>query len=149
LFEALGLVPPAYRYAPRPLLSPAERSFFGVLERALPSGSRVFVKVGLADLFQVTESGKRYRQAFNRISQKHVDFVVCHADDCAVRFCIELDDRSHQSARAVRSDRFKDQLFADAGIRLVRIKARRGYAVEELRRELSLTPPPLPASALG
>jgi hypothetical protein len=145
LFRALGLLPPApFRYGPKPLLSPAERSFLGVLEHALPPGMRVFSKVRIADVLKVLERGSRWRPAFNRISQRHADFVVCDAGDLVILFVIELDDSSHASSRSMASDEVKNQVFASSGVRLVRVRAKRNYAVEELRALLFPLPPSLP-----
>lgn len=64
------------------LCTPAERAFLGVLDLAVPEGYRVFAKVRLADLIKVGGGLKASSRqaAFNRISRKHVDFVICRAE---------------------------------------------------------------------
>src|SRR5690349_3082483 len=77
--------------------SPAERSFLGVLDQAIGAQYRVFGKVRVADVLSVirnTDPAKR-RSAFNRISAKHFDFIVCTPDDLRVLCAIELNDASH------------------------------------------------------
>lgn len=57
------------------LLSPAERSFFGVLQQVVASEYLIFAKVRLADVVRPVRGGSRsvWQSAFNRISGKHVD----------------------------------------------------------------------------
>ncbi|MDZ7581880.1 MAG: DUF2726 domain-containing protein [Deltaproteobacteria bacterium] len=82
------------------LCSPAERSFLGVLEQLLKNKYRILLKVRLADLIEIEKGvSKSLRQsAFNRISRKHVDFVVCDKNDLSILGVIELDDQSHKIA---------------------------------------------------
>src|SRR5690242_19763030 len=61
------------------LLTPAERKFFVILHEAARPDLHVFAKVRLADIIQ-TQRGlpkNLWRRAFNRICNKHVDFVAC------------------------------------------------------------------------
>jgi Protein of unknown function (DUF2726) len=59
-------------YERRDFLSPAERSFFGVLQQAIGDEYLIFAKVRVADLLGV-RSGISDRQAhLNRITAKHV-----------------------------------------------------------------------------
>ena len=64
-----------------PLFSPAERSFYGVLEQAVGSGYRVFGKVRLGDIVRPGKGLNKSRRttALNKLNQKHLDFVVCTA----------------------------------------------------------------------
>ena len=126
-------------YQARPdFLSPAERSFFGVLEQILPVGFRVFAKPRLADVLEVSKGVSRRSRVglFNRIAQKHVDFVLLDAATMRVVAGIELDDSSHRRASAKVSDSFKDKAFAAASIPLLRVRAARSYNVQELRSML-------------
>lgn len=132
------------RYSSKPLLSPAERSFLGVLDLALGTQFRIFVKVRLADVLKVADVRYNWRSQFNRISAKHIDFVVCDPTTLCVVAAVELDDASHRSAAAKESDRFKNEALAVSGIRLVRFSVRHSYTVDEIHRHFGGTPPPLP-----
>src|SRR5438477_5055222 len=61
------------------LFSPAERSFFGVLEQIFGDEYRILGKVRLADIIRPRRglSNSACTSAFNRISGKHVDFAIC------------------------------------------------------------------------
>ena len=52
----------------KPLLTAAERTFFDVLERSIPTGVHIAPKVRIADILKVSgASGKAYGAAFGRI----------------------------------------------------------------------------------
>jgi len=74
-------------------LSPAERSFFGVLRQAAGDRLVVFAKVRVGDVLMVPNTGSQGDR--NRIAQKHFDFLVCLPDSLQPAAAIELDDRSH------------------------------------------------------
>ena len=120
------------------LFTPAERSFLGALEQALGDELRLFGKVRVADVVKV--EGVRDRsarqRAFNRISAKHFDFLLCRPDDLAVVAAVELDDRSHGARKRRKRDDFLREVCGAAGLPLLNITARRSYSVEELRREV-------------
>ena len=127
-------------YEPRQeLFSPAERSFFGVLEQAVAGQFRVMGKIRLGDLIQPAKgfSHSQRTGAWNRIHQKHVDFVLCHPDTLAVVAVVELDDASHR--RKDRSDRdaFVDKVLSTAGIPIVHFAARKGYSIQEVSAKLN------------
>jgi hypothetical protein len=125
--------------ARRELFSPAERSFLGVLEQALGERFRVMGKVRLGDLVQPAKGFSRSQQtgAWNRINQKHVDFVLCQPDTLAVAGVVELDDASHRRKDRSARDDFIDKALASAGIPIVHFAARRAYAVPEIKAGLA------------
>ena len=116
------------------LLSPAERSFFGVLEQVIGESHRIFVKVRLGDLFKIKSGlGNSGRTtAFNRIKAKHVDFVICSNKSVDVLAAVELDDKSHNSRKRQERDSFVDKVFEAAGVPLGHIAAQKSYSVQEV-----------------
>ena len=121
-----------------PLFSPAERSFLGVLEQSVGAELRVLGKVRLADLIRPAAglaTGPR-NAAFNKISRKHVDFVLCDPRTLAVVAVVELDDRSHQRADRRDRDAFVDGALAAAGIPILHVPCQRAYSVSELRESV-------------
>jgi hypothetical protein len=112
----------------------AEARFLRVLDEALGEEYRVFAKLRLADLLDVRgERGAAWLRAFNQISAKHVDFVVCRRETLEVVAAVELDDRSHQAPSRQRRDAFVDRAFATAQLPLVRVPVRRAYLPDEIR----------------
>lgn len=126
-----------YRLQPA-LFTPAERSFLGALEQALGDELRLFGKVRVADVVKVEGAGDRSarQRAFNRISAKHFDFLLCRPGDLAVVAAVELDDHSHGARKRRDRDDFLREVCEAAGLPLVNIAARRSYSIEELRREV-------------
>ena len=120
------------------LLSPAERSFFGVLEQALSPDYKIFAKVRLADIVHPVRSPSRsgWQSAFNRITGKHVDFVLCDLAHLGVIGVIELDDRSHGTFERGVRDGLVDSALADAGIPVLRVAARQSYSPVQIREQV-------------
>jgi very-short-patch-repair endonuclease len=121
------------------LFSAAERSFLGVLDQALAQDLRAFGKVRIADVMAVTAMKNRtdWQRAFNRISAKHFDFVVCRSATLEVLCVIELDDQTHQRERSKRRDEFVLAVCRVTGLPLLRIPAQRSYSIQELRVAVS------------
>ena len=116
------------------LFSPAERSFLGVLDQAAGTELRVLAKVRLADVISSKKGAGK--GAFNRISSKHVDFMLCDPKSAAPLCGIELDDSSHERASRRERDAFVDGAFRAAGLPLLRFPAKQTYALRELREAL-------------
>lgn len=124
----------AYPYRARPLLTKREYKFYVLLrEEAYKRGMLICPKIGLKDLMEVTNK-RHYMKYFAKISQKHVDFVICD-EDFQVYFALELDDSSHDTEKAKEKDLFKDRAFKAAGIPLKRIREFDEASVRKLFRE--------------
>ncbi len=127
----------SFFYSKRPLLTHAELSFFKCLQQVCPHDFLVFTKVRLADLIKTSFNPDSSRTgAFNRIALKHIDFVICRKSDLGVVLLIELDDSSHSSKAAIKRDHVKTRALESAGLKLVRITARRSYSLPSLASEL-------------
>ena len=120
------------------LLSEAERSFYGVLVQAVGNNKLIFPKVRVADVLSpVRGPGRSRRQiAFNRISSKHFDFVICHPEDLSVLMAVELDDSSHGNKSRFKRDRFLNEACRSSKLPLLRIKAARGYGIENIKESV-------------
>jgi very-short-patch-repair endonuclease len=139
LSALLGHRPSNYPYEPYDsLLSPAERSFFGVLQQALQGEFTPLAKVRLADVLRVHRSGSAQRRAaaFNRVSSKHADFVICASDTFRVVGVVELDDKSHRGEARQQRDQFLDAALTAAGIPVLHIPAQRSYSIQDVRSRL-------------
>ena len=118
------------------LLTNAESRFYRALAQAVEDRLTIFAKVRIADLLVVDSGNGTGRGWFNRISNKHVDFVLCDADSLQVVTAIELVDASHDRSDRVERDEFVDAAFRSAGLPLLRIPAQAKYNVGELRAKL-------------
>lgn len=120
-------------------LSRAELSFYHVLRTAVGEAFTVCCKVRLGDIFHVVgHSGKEWTSWSNRISSKHVDFLICEAHTMQPVAAVELDDSSHERGDRQGRDAFVDRVFEAAGLPIMHEQARRAYTVDSLRESLRL-----------
>ncbi|WP_395750945.1 DUF2726 domain-containing protein [Prosthecobacter sp.] len=122
-----------YDYTAKPLLTPTEAKFHACLLQITQERCHIQVKPRLADVFQ----HEKTNGAFQMISQKHVDFLICRPDDWMPMLGIELDDPSHDRAEAKKRDIFVNQLFASTGVPLLRLPVHELDRLEHLVAELT------------
>ena len=128
-----------YLYIKRgPLFTPAERSFYGVLNQAMGDKTQIFGKVRVADVI-TTKKGltASVRQtALNKITNKHFDYLLCNKEDLSVLCAIELNDSSHNSEKTRKRDAFLEDACKSANIPLVQIKAKATYNINDIKEVL-------------
>ncbi len=117
------------------LLTPAEQAFHAVLEPLVRNSCAISTKVRLADLFSVIP-GRGQQAAFNKISRKHIDFVLTEPTTSRILCAIELDDSSHNRADRIGRDDFVNELFAANNLPLLRVPFAWTYNLPGLRAEL-------------
>ena len=125
----------AYPYVAAPgLFTEAESRFLRALEQAAPE-YRMFGKVRVADVIGVQKglSNSARTSALNRITSKHIDFVLCRPHDLSVVCAVELDDKTHERKDRRARDMFLENALAAAEVPLVRIKTAKSYDVAGLR----------------
>ncbi len=115
------------------LLTPAERSFYGVLESAIPEGYRLFSKVRVVDVMQPRGENSPYNSVLNSIKQKHFDFVLVDQATTRPVMAIELNDKSHGRKDRRDRDEYLSAVCERAGFPLLHVKARRSYNPSEIR----------------
>lgn len=133
-----------------PLFTPAERSFLGVLNSVLKDDVHIFGKVRVADILKPTKGLSRsdWQKAFNKISSKHFDFVLCNKDDLSVLCVVELNDKSHTAKKRKERDAFLENACEAASLPLVQIPAQAGYSLDEVKRQLAPHVPSLQVAQL-
>ena len=128
---------PGYPYQKtKALFTPAERSFLGVLNLVVGENAKIFGKVRVADVMAPKKGLSRsdWQKAFNKISGKHFDFLLCRNDDLSVICAIELDDSSHQSKKRQQRDEFLNGACCAAGVPLIQIPAKSGYVIDDVKQ---------------
>jgi len=118
------------------LLSPAEFRFFQALREALPAVVAIAPKVRLADVVGCQEK-KPSVVTLGRITQKHLDFVLCDASNSRILAAVELDDSTHSRRGTAERDVFVNALLAEVGVPLLRIQAAHAYSINVLTHHLS------------
>lgn len=109
-----------WAYTPREsFLTRSETAFFRAVRGVLPDNHHAFPKVRLSDIVEIKASGRDYWSAFGRISQKHVDFVLCDSS-FKPYLVVEVDGASHRRKKQQASDATKDEVLRVSGLPLVR-----------------------------
>ncbi|ELA8176528.1 DUF2726 domain-containing protein [Vibrio alginolyticus] len=103
----------------------AEQVFKHVLKSRLPDNLELHCKVRLADL--VLPSDPKNFVSLNKVTSKHVDFVVVDSQSAQIIFAVELDDKSHNSKKSKIQDSEKDYALDSAGVPLYRVKTGSDY----------------------
>lgn len=122
----------SYSYSKRDLLSPGESIFYNALRQALSEDYLIWPKMGLWAVIRNNERG-----GWQKISQKHLDFVIVRKADLKALAAVELDDSSHNREAAIKRDADKNFILESAGMPLLRIVARRNYNLQELKEALA------------
>jgi hypothetical protein len=122
------------------LLSAGEKRFFDTLVQSIGAEEYVCPKVRIADLVEVDlpKNDKEYWASFNKISQKHVDFVIVNRNDFAPKLIIELDGGSHNDKTRLERDEFVDSVLKSARIPIVHVEAKGSYLVENVKALIRL-----------
>ena len=100
-------------------------------------------KVRLADFIQPinTTNRKDYYHWFNRISAKHVDFLVCETETIKPLCAIELDDYTHRYKNRQDRDEFVDNVYKSIKLPILHIyEVREKYVYQELAEALNIQP---------
>lgn len=121
-----------HRYTPKAVLGPSEARFYTCLCSVSQGRCHVLCKPQLTDVFDHHDG-----IGFNKISQKHIDFLVCRLQDWLPMLGIELDDGTENRNPRCR-DTYVNELFACTGIPLVRIHVSEVEQIESLVQKLTL-----------
>jgi len=111
-------------YKKKLLLTKREYAFYKSLKPITDKYNlHILAKVRLEDIVSVSNNlpYKEKNAARNRIKPRHIDFVLVD-QDFYLKLAIELDDNSHDTAKAQKIDQFKDKLLETTGIPLIRIR---------------------------
>ncbi len=121
------------------LFTAAERSLFGILKQVAGGDIEVFGKVRVADVIAPQKGSTKtyWQQAFNKISNKHFDFVLCNKTDITVICAIELNDSTHKLTSRSARDTFLSNACHSANLPLIQIPAKKSYNVSEIHGLLS------------
>ncbi|MBW4481175.1 MAG: DUF2726 domain-containing protein [Tildeniella torsiva UHER 1998/13D] len=131
----------AYTYSRQPyLFTRTELTFYRALQAATQGQYLVFGKVRVADVLKPqTDNRGDWQRAFNKISAKHFDFVLCDPATLKVLAAVELDDSTHQRGDRVKRDDFLNQTVKSAGLPLVRFPVQESYGQEAIQRDIAKT----------
>jgi len=112
-----------YRLAPS-LLTPTEALFYAKLREAVGPMAVIQCKVRLADVLLAPE---RDKAALWRVTNKHVDFLLCAPGSLRPLLAVELDDQSHDRPDRQARDAFVDGAYQGAGLAVLHVPAQQNY----------------------
>ena len=110
-----------YPYKRKYLLTKNEYAFYKILKNKCDQNNILICpKVRLEDIVEVTtkENIIKYR---GYIRSRHIDFLLCD-EKLNVLCAVELDDNSHNTTKAKKTDTMKDNICKAAKLPLYRIK---------------------------
>ena len=118
-----------YPYKKKYLLTKSEYFFYNeLLNRIQYYNIVICPKVRLEDFIDVTD--KQHKQKYRGyIKSRHVDFLLCD-NKLNIIGAVELDDPSHESSKAQKTDEFKNNVYKTIGINLYRITYKDDYALQ-------------------
>ena len=117
------------------ILTRNEEKLYTSLLRAVVDDYQIMAKVRLWDFIWLVNEPPERKQHLSRLSCRHVDFLLCRPLTLKPLLVIELDDKSHQNAYAQENDRYKDELFAAAGIPILRL-SHPNFPPRQLREQI-------------
>lgn len=114
-----------YPYKKKFLLTKTEYNFHKILQEECSRNNLLICpKVRMEDFLEVTDKND-YMKYRGYIKSRHIDFIICDKD-LHILCGIELDDNSHNTEKAQKTDSFKDNVFKAIDIPLFRIKVSDG-----------------------
>ena len=116
----------------------AEKEFYTNLKKVLIAsyGERyiIFPKVRLADIFEPTKEGQWYKKLWMR----HVDFLITDSTKAfKPMLAIELDWEYHKQYKQYKSDQFKNEVFKECSLPLIRFKNSTANSPEVIRMNIA------------
>ena len=116
------------------IMTRTEIKFYVVLKKITDElNMTIFPQVDLERIIKVIDNNYRDR---NRIKSRNIDYTIVQNNNYKIICCIELDDYTHNTEKAQKADKFKNELFEKVGIPLHRIEVDSYYDVEEIKKIL-------------
>ena len=81
-------------YRPKKILTKAEYSFYLAMETYVRKDVAILPKVGLKEFLYIPSGTPKFGKHWARISQKHVDFLLCDKTSLYIYCAVELDDKN-------------------------------------------------------
>lgn len=97
-----------------------ERKFYNLLRELIGEEYQIFSKVRMADIVALENEPKDRARYVNLILSRHIDFVLSDAKRDQALLGIELDDSSHTRYDSKENDAFKNTVFKQVGLPLLR-----------------------------
>lgn len=122
----ISKVPVDFPYKRVNVLTDAELQLFNFMKNNLCQVDRIEIlpKVRLADVATLDTRITTDKSYLWKVTNKHIDFLICKADTLDIICAVELDDYTHETPEAKEKDMFIMQVLDTVGIKTVRIRTR-------------------------
>lgn len=112
-------------------MTTTELKFYKILEEILNKYElKIIPQIQLQKIFQTNNITD-----FNKIKSKSIDYAVVDKE-FKYKFFIELDDYTHNYANRIKRDNYINNLFENHNLKLLRIKVKNTYNMEELEQKI-------------
>ncbi|WP_341665970.1 DUF2726 domain-containing protein [Vibrio sp.] len=130
--------PIIYQYDSRTsIASPEELEFYRALSVAVKGRDVIFTKVNASDLMAPRKglyNGGERQIAYNKLSRKHVDFVLCDPMTLKVRTLIQLDNNKKNGG--VKEKNYVEKAAKTAGLTTKRFSVEKSYDYGQIEKAL-------------
>ncbi len=120
-----------------PVFTETELSLYNLLQMAVQDRYLVLAHVPLWSCVSVETPGKTRSGLLSHLALKRVDFALVHPGTRHVEQVVQIDDASPDPAQVERQ-RVIESILDAAGIKLVKVRAKKSYTVPELTALLGL-----------
>lgn len=118
-----------YPYSKKMLLTKTEYNFYKILkEQCDKQNFLICPKVRMEDFLKVTDS-KNHLKYRGYVKSRHIDFLICD-NKLYILAGLELDDPTHNTEKAKKTDDFKDKVFKAIELPLYRIRVAEDYNIQ-------------------
>ena len=119
------------------VMTPTELKFYRELKKVTDKlDLSIFPQVNMERIINVYNNNSRDR---NRIKSRSIDFTIVNNKNCRIVCCIELDDYTHNRAKVIKADEFKNRVFEKVKIPL-HITELEHLIVQDLPNKTESTP---------
>ena len=123
--------------ASEPFLSESELVFYNVLRLAVQDHYLIFAQVPLWSFVSLESSGRDKSRLLKHMALKRVDFALIHPGSRRVEQVVQIEEESSTPEQKKRQ-RTIELLVRSAGIKLVKVRVKKSYAIPELAALLNL-----------
>ena len=116
-------------YYIKSIFTKTELDFYKKLKNHLKNSDlEIFSKIRLADFIWINNNlnFSKKQWLLNKINKKHIDFIITDYN-WKIKYLIELDDKYHNFKKSKENDNFKNELFNEMWIKLIRFYAWYNY----------------------
>lgn len=112
-----------YAYSPKAtIMTSAEIAFYNRLQAIAGDRYYIFPQIHLTALANSHATGQYYKSCYQRINRRSVDYILCDKVSMKPIYAVELDDRTHDSAKRQARDTLVEEILREINLPLIRFR---------------------------